>query len=177
MQREISRIKNSVTCPCCNGIGHSFMECPKDPNIKTVEEVDEEIDRLLQIKNDKKALQSRGFDLSHQVKEMLKNKLGDSAKSLNSLSSDRKERQMLDGGNGDSTSFADIIDIKKSVGFSKDTNILYSMVLENSLIGRHRRRSTVIADKRRHSDSMPELRKSRTDVNNKRERSFINQLI
>ena len=51
--KEEQRLKY-VRCLCCKEVGHKIEDCPRDPNMKTNKEIDEEDDRINQIKDFRK---------------------------------------------------------------------------------------------------------------------------
>lgn len=48
--------KKNVRCYCCKEKGHAASECPRDPNMKTAKDANEEIGRIVRAKGFRKLL-------------------------------------------------------------------------------------------------------------------------
>ena len=60
-----------IRCRCCKEIGHSIETCPRDPNIKTVNqaELDAEAERILRMKDYKKVFAETQITTTHLLKQ------------------------------------------------------------------------------------------------------------
>jgi len=43
-----------MRCTCCRELGHSNDDCPRDPNIKTLDDLDDELIRIGKITKNKR---------------------------------------------------------------------------------------------------------------------------
>ena len=68
------RLKQFTRCFCCKELGHSIEECPRDPNLKTIEInlIDKDQKRLQSIKSQKKIHADTKVMSTHFLKECAK---------------------------------------------------------------------------------------------------------
>lgn len=56
-EEDVSLLKNkNIRCHCCKLKGHLTQDCPRDPNIKTSKDPNEEFNRVIKAKNFRKLL-------------------------------------------------------------------------------------------------------------------------
>lgn len=91
--------------------------------MQTVEEVEEEIERLLCLKINRKIVQNRGHDLTEHAKDLINTKLGENADLINLMESDRKEA-LLNDRPIDCNHFDDIMEIKREAGLTDEMVII-----------------------------------------------------
>jgi hypothetical protein len=51
-----------VRCYCCKEKGHRAQDCPRDPNLKTQKDVNEEVSRIVKAKDFRKVSYISGFN-------------------------------------------------------------------------------------------------------------------
>ncbi len=66
-----NQVKNQ-RCLCCKEIGHSATDCPRDPNFKTFELIDEEVFRIAKITENKKLFPETAITTTHFLKKCIK---------------------------------------------------------------------------------------------------------
>ena len=66
-----NQIKNQ-RCLCCKEIGHLAADCPRDPNFKTFELIEEEIFRIAKITENKKLFPETAVTTTHFLKKCIK---------------------------------------------------------------------------------------------------------
>ena len=57
---------------CCKEIGHIAIDCPRDPNFKTFELIDEEMIRIGKITENKKLFPETAVTTTHFLKKCIK---------------------------------------------------------------------------------------------------------
>lgn len=57
-----------LRCTCCNEKGHVIEQCPRDPNLKSRVDVEQDLDRILRIKDFKKLFSDTAVQTSHMLK-------------------------------------------------------------------------------------------------------------
>ena len=66
-----NQVKNQ-RCLCCKEIGHTAADCPRDPNFKTFELIDEEVFRIAKITENKKLFPETAVTTTHFLKRCIK---------------------------------------------------------------------------------------------------------
>ena len=61
-----------MRCTCCRELGHSNNDCPRDPNIKTLEDVDDELIRIGKITQNKRFYHDTLVTTTHFLKKCIK---------------------------------------------------------------------------------------------------------
>ena len=61
-----------IRCQCCKEVGHRIEECPRDPNIKTNKEPEDEIERITRIKDFRKLFSDTSVLTTHFLKRLVK---------------------------------------------------------------------------------------------------------
>lgn len=68
---DVQKLSN-VMCRCCKEIGHTMEQCPRDPNIKTNQDPEEDIDRIMRIKDFRKLFSDTMIMTTHFLKQCIK---------------------------------------------------------------------------------------------------------
>ena len=66
---------NNVRCMCCKELGHAIKDCPRDPNLRSkgdVEMVNDDYQRILKIKENKKFFVDTAITTTHFLKKCIK---------------------------------------------------------------------------------------------------------
>lgn len=61
-----------MRCTCCRELGHSNNDCPRDPNLKTNEDVDDELIRIGKITQNKRFYNDTLVTTTHFLKKCIK---------------------------------------------------------------------------------------------------------
>lgn len=64
--------QKNVRCLCCKEIGHKIDQCPRDPNLKTNHEPDEDLERITQIKDFRRLFSDTMILTTHFLKRCIK---------------------------------------------------------------------------------------------------------
>lgn len=127
-RRMISSIRCSVRfTQSCKALGHKASECPKDPNIRSTFDMEEELKRITDIRNRKK--QESNFEVSQLMANIFKDKFGDENYELmygSSLSvTMNSEEDVEERPPPPPTNFSEIIELKEEVGsFHTERNLV-----------------------------------------------------
>ena len=62
----------STRCQCCKELGHTMETCYRDPNLKTNQEVDEDIKRIQTIKDNRKLFADSSVTTTHFLNKLSK---------------------------------------------------------------------------------------------------------
>jgi len=71
IQNELNKLKN-IRCHCCKEIGHRIENCPRDPNIKTSKDPEEDIDRIQKIRDFRKFFSDTMIMTTNFFKKLVK---------------------------------------------------------------------------------------------------------
>eukprot|EP00347_Sterkiella_histriomuscorum_P024062 403332433 len=71
LQDQLRQLKN-VRCLCCKELGHRMELCPRDPNIRTAAEPEEDIERISRIKDFRRLFQDTMVLTTHFLKRCVK---------------------------------------------------------------------------------------------------------
>lgn len=55
-EEDINQKNKHARCICCKEKGHLASDCPRDPNLKTAKDADEEVNRIVRAKDFRKLL-------------------------------------------------------------------------------------------------------------------------
>ena len=69
---DIKKSNKNIRCTCCKELGHSFIDCPRDPNFRTKQNPIDELDRINQIKEIRKLFVDTQVITTHFLKKCIK---------------------------------------------------------------------------------------------------------
>ena len=69
--KELAHAKNQK-CLCCKELGHTIQDCHRDPNIKTREDQQEDLQRIMQIKDYRKLFVDTIVTTTHFLKKCVR---------------------------------------------------------------------------------------------------------
>jgi hypothetical protein len=115
----------NTVCSSCKEVGHKPHDCPKDPNIRGKSDPYDEVVRIENIRNKKRA-NADNIEISQKSMAFLSNRLGDQAFGLDLVSS----FESGDFGESDEelqrriAPFNDIVDVRGQISFRSEENLI-----------------------------------------------------
>ena len=61
-----------IRCQCCKEMGHTIEQCPRDPNLKTREDPNDDLNRLTRIRDFRKLFADTVITTTHFLKKCVK---------------------------------------------------------------------------------------------------------
>mmetsp|Transcript_37135 Transcript_37135/g.56994 ORF Transcript_37135/g.56994 Transcript_37135/m.56994 type:complete len:113 (+) Transcript_37135:1954-2292(+) len=71
-EKNKQRHMKYVRCQCCKAIGHTIDNCPRDPNLKTRENAEEDFRRLNKLKDFRTLFGDTAIVTTHFLKKCIK---------------------------------------------------------------------------------------------------------